>query len=185
MKTTFRKIKDCKPCGDGWDQLISYHNPPFLDEEISIEGIIKSNGLDDAIWALQAIDDTEALTLLSIEAAEFVLPVYEKHFPGDMRIRDCIDACKKYIRGEISVKELIEKRDDAVDAANDAYDADYYDADAYDAACATRATADAIRAVHATYIAHATVTCAVAAARAAADNSDRGREAIKNILLKY
>jgi hypothetical protein len=109
MKTTFRKIKDCKPCENGWEKLISYYKPSSLDEEISIKEIIKSNGLDDAIWALRAVDDTEALTLLSIDLAESVLHIYEKRFPGDMRVCDCIDACKKYIRGEISVKELIEK----------------------------------------------------------------------------
>jgi hypothetical protein len=183
MKTAFRKIKNCKPCESGWEQLISYHKPSSLDEEISIEEIIKSNGLYDAIWALRAVDDTEALTLFFIDLAESVLHIYEKRFPGDTRVRDCIDACKKYIKGEISVKELIEKKNDAAYAADDAYDADYYDTDAYDAACTTRAAADAIRAVHATYIAHAAATRATAAVRDAV--SIKGCEAIKNILLKY
>jgi hypothetical protein len=180
MKTTFQKIKDCKPCGDGWAQLISYHKPASLDEEISIEGIIKSNDLYDAIWALRAVEDTEALTLLSIDLAESVLPVYEKRFPGDMRVRDCINACKKYIRGEISGKELTEKKKGAAFAAFAANDAN----DAHAAVHAAFAAADVIRAVYATYIAHATVTC-VMFAYDAANNSDMGREIIKNILLKY
>jgi hypothetical protein len=111
MKTTFQKIKDCKPCGDVWDQLISYHKPSSFNNEISIKEIIESNGLDDAIWALRAVDDTEALTLFSIDLAKFALPVYEKYFPGDMRVRNYIDTCKKYVRGEISEKELMEKKE--------------------------------------------------------------------------
>jgi hypothetical protein len=201
MKTTFQKIKDCKPCGDGWKQLISYHKPSSLDEEISIKEIMESNGLNDAIWALRVIDNTEILISLSIDLAESVLHIYEKQFPGDTRIRDCIDACKKYIRGEISESELIEKKKGAYNA----YDAAY---DNGDDAFAARVVAFAVS--HAAYAAHVVAyaisrvaddaacaacaadntTCA-AAARAAidaalnADKSDRGREAIKDILLKY
>jgi hypothetical protein len=189
MKTTFQKIKDCKPCGDGWDQLISYHNPSSLDEEISIEEIIKSNGLNDATWALRAVDNTEALTLLSIEAAEFVLPIYEKRFPGDMRVRDCIDACKKYVRGEISRYELIEKKDSAASAAAAVHTAAYAACAAAHAAvhtaCANYVAANAIRAVRDTNTAVFAARAVARAAACAADNSGKGREAIKDILLKY
>jgi hypothetical protein len=200
MKTTFRKIKDCQPSPYSWEKLISYYNPFSLDEEISIKEIVESNGIDDAIWALWVVDDTEALISLSIDLAEAVLHVYEKHFPGDTRVRVCIDACKKYIRGEISESELIEKKKGAYNAYDVAYDNGVSD-DAFDAAArvavqAARAAdaniAFAARAANANiaFTAHAAID-ATRAARAAceaasnADKSDRGRETIKNILLKY
>jgi hypothetical protein len=178
MKTTFQKIKDCQPSPYSWEQLISYYKPFSLDEEISIKEIIKSNGLDDAIWALRAVDDTETLTLLSIDLAESVLHIYEKRFPGDMRVRDCIDACKKYVKGEILEKELIEKKKGAYNAYDTAYD----NGDSDDA-FAARVVAYAVSRV--------ADDAAIAAVRATidaafnADKSDRGREAVKNILLKY
>jgi hypothetical protein len=168
--------------------LISYHNPSSLDKEISIKEIVESNGLNDAIWALRAVDNAEALTLLSIEAAEFVLPVYEKRFPGDMRVRDCIDACKKYVREEISRYELIEKKNSAAAAVHAACVAASAAAHAaVHAACVNYVATSAIRAVRdintAVFAARA-VARAVAVA-VVANNSGKGREAIKNILLKY
>ena len=190
MKTTFQKIRDNQPNPYSWWKLMSHHNPSSLNEEISIKGIIESNGLDDAIWALRTVEDTEALISLSIDVVESVLHVYEKCFSGDLRARDCIDACKKYIRMETSGCELIEKRNSAA-ASNIAFAA-YAASVAYIAFAAqtARAAAQTARAAADANIAFAAAYTARAARAAAqtvyaAYNSDIGWEAIKDILLKY
>jgi hypothetical protein len=43
---------------------------------------------------------------LCLKMLRIVLPIYEDRFPGDNRVRVCLDAVEKFIKGEIS-KELL------------------------------------------------------------------------------
>ena len=72
MQTTFRKIKESYPCKDGWGKLIKYYTPKNLDEIITIKEIIKSNGIQDAIWALRCVGDKKKVLLFSADVAESV-----------------------------------------------------------------------------------------------------------------
>ena len=83
--------------------------------------------------------------------AEQVLDIYEKEYPDDRRVRECLEGIRKYQRGEISKEDLaILIRADA-DAADNAADAAVY--------AAADAAADA-----AVYAADAAVYAADAAA---------------------
>ena|SRR3990167_5097159 len=80
---------------------------------------------------------------LAIHCAEFVIPIYEKEYPNDSRVRDCVQAVKDFELGKINRDELLEKHAaDAADAADAAYTAAAYTA-AADAAYAAYAYAAA------------------------------------------
>ena len=95
MKTTFEAIREQKPCKDGWKKLISYYQPKDLFEEITIEEIIKSNGINDALWALRACKINEVIYFVG-KCAEGVLPIFEKVFPDDDRPRKAVEICYEY-----------------------------------------------------------------------------------------
>ena len=57
MKTTLNKVREHSPCADGWEKLLSYPGKTKADdEEISILTILDSNGLQDALWCLRAVE---------------------------------------------------------------------------------------------------------------------------------
>ena len=47
------------------------------------------------------------------ECARLALPIFEKRYPDDKRVRECIEACEGYARGEVSDSELRRARIDA------------------------------------------------------------------------
>ena len=87
-------------------------------------------------WLLDHADvDERAKVGCLADVAALVLPIYEKRYPDDSRVRDCIEVCRKYARGEASDADLRKARDAAAAAAA-AYAAAYADAYAYAAAAA-------------------------------------------------
>jgi hypothetical protein len=106
MKTTFQKIRDNNPCGDGWRKLICYYKPESFNEEVTIEEIVKSNGIKDAIWALRAVDDKKKIVMFSIAVAKTCLSNFEKYFPNDNRVRKCLEITEKYINDECTLEDL-------------------------------------------------------------------------------
>jgi Trp operon repressor len=57
MKTTLNKIKEHNPCEDGWKKLLTFLNKTEADdEELSLLTILQSNGFNDALWALSAVE---------------------------------------------------------------------------------------------------------------------------------
>jgi len=60
MRTTLKKIRAHGPCKDGWEQLLKHLGKTKADDEpLSILTILDSNGLDDALWCLRAVDGHE------------------------------------------------------------------------------------------------------------------------------
>lgn len=56
--TTLNCIHQCGPCCEGWEQLLKHLGKKKADDEpLSLLTILKSNGLNDAIRTLRAIDD--------------------------------------------------------------------------------------------------------------------------------
>jgi hypothetical protein len=97
---------------------------------------------------------------MALMCAKVVLPVYEKEFPNDSRVMECIHATELFLNGEITLEQLREKRA-AADAAYDAANADAAAHAAYAAYAANAAAADAY--------AYAYANAANAANAAAAD----------------
>ena len=144
--------------------------------------------VDDVLWIAFTVahkrkDDElrRRLRHCLADIAERVLPIYERHAPGDARVRDCIAAVRRFAQGEIGREELAAARAAASDAAWGARAA------ASDAAWGARAAAsdaawaaasDAARGARA-----AARGAAWAAARAAA--SDAEVEAQKAIICRW
>ena len=48
----------------------------------------------------------EEIVLVECDCAELVLPIYEKQYPNDSRIRDCIETTRQWAKGEATEAEL-------------------------------------------------------------------------------
>ena len=125
MQTTLNKIKEHSPCVDGWEKLLNYLGKTQSDNEVlELRTILKSNGLDDTIWALRAVDDKDKqIRLFAADCAELALPIYEKQYPNDNRQRLAIQAARDYANGFITNEKLYSARAAAIDSARAGSDA--------------------------------------------------------------
>ena len=156
ITTTLDKIREHRPCADGWEKLLSHLGKTKADDEpLALETILDSNGLNDALWCVRACPEHNRLWRLL--AVWFVRQV--DHLMTDTRSVDSLDTAERYANGQATPKELSAARD-AAWAARAAYAA------ARDAAWAAYAAAyaDAYAAAYA-----ATEAAAYAAAGDAAD----------------
>jgi len=150
LTTTLNEIKGYSPCADGWTKLLRSLGKTKADNaSLDIIYILKSNGIEDAIWCLRCFNYKDYCLFLA-DVAESVLPLFEAKRTDDQRPRDTIEIIRAYKRGEVTKEQLIAVADAAAAAA--------YAADA-DAAAAY-ATDTAVHA-YATTTAHAAVRAAV------------------------
>lgn len=109
--TTLKRIRECTPCCEGWEQLLKHLGKAKADDEpLSLLTILKSNGLDDAIWSLRAIDDCQEIRLFAVRCVRQV-----QHLLTDSRSLNALDVAERYAIGEATKKELDAAR--AADAA--------------------------------------------------------------------
>ncbi len=106
--------------------------------------------VDDVLWIALAVaskrGDAELLRRLRhcmADIAAEALPIYEKHAPGDMRVRDCIAAARKFAQGEIGLADMAAARYAASAAARAAASDAAWDAAWDDARAAASAAARA------------------------------------------
>ena len=114
MKTTLNKIRAKSPCKDGWEQLLKHLRKTKSDDEpLSLLTILDSNGLDDALWCMRAIDGRDKeIRLYAVWCARQV-----QHLIQDTRSLAALDVAERYADGEATVEELDAARDAAPDAA--------------------------------------------------------------------
>ena len=118
MQTTLNKIKQHNPCTEGWAKLLSYLNKTEADDEpLELTTILESNGIEDALWALRAVDGKDReIRLMACDFAESVV-----HLANDERCNKAIEVIRRYANGEEATKEeLAAARDAAWAAARDA-----------------------------------------------------------------
>jgi Immunity protein Imm5 len=178
MQTTLNKIKHHSPCKKSWGKLLNHLGKTQSDDEVlQLRTILESNGLDDTIWAMRAVQGKDKeIRLFAADCAELVLNIYERDYPDDNRPRLAIHAARDYANGLITREELTASSDAARDAARASSDA------AWNAAWAASAAAwDAAR--DAARAASDAAWDAAWAASAAAWNAASAE--IKQILLKY
>jgi len=74
LETTLNKIRKHSPCSDGWEKLIKNLGKTKADDDpLDLLTILDSNGLEDALWCLRAVDGhDDAIRKL---ACEFALSV--------------------------------------------------------------------------------------------------------------
>ena len=138
MKTTLNKIRAHSPCKDGWEKLLKSLNKTGPDDEpLDLLTILDSNGLDDTLWCLRAVEGHEKeIRLYAVWCARQV-----QHLMKDDRSIEALDIAENYANGLASEKELAASRD----AANAAWAAAWSAANAARAAtwAATSAAASA------------------------------------------
>lgn len=80
------------------------------NKEINLLTILDSNGVKDMLLCLSATiqDSRDVASQLAIEFAEQALPIFEERHPSDDRPSKCIQAARKFKKGEIEVDELVE-----------------------------------------------------------------------------
>ena len=152
MKTSLNKIREHSPCAAGWGKLLKRLGKTQADdEELSLLTILESNGLDDALWCIRAVDNCNRdARLYAVWCARQV-----QHFMTDQRSLDALDVAERYANGQATDRELAA-------ACASAWDAAAWDA-ARDAACAS--ARDAARAAAAWAAARDAWDAAWAAAR--------------------
>lgn len=113
MHTTLNKIRDHCPCRDGWAKLLRHLGKTEADDEpLSLLTVLDSNGLDDALWCLRAVDGFEKeMRLFAVACARDV-----QHLMTDPRSLRALDVAEEYAHGRASREEL----DAAWNAASDA-----------------------------------------------------------------
>ena len=122
MKTTLQKILKHAPCEDGWEKLLQNLDKTEADNEpLSLLTILESNGLDDALWALRAIDGYDReMRLFACWCACQSLHFFEVAYPDDMRPRQAIESAALFAEGMITAAARAAARDASRAAARDA-----------------------------------------------------------------
>jgi hypothetical protein len=157
--TTLKAIKEYDPCSEGLKKLLKHLGKTKCDEEpLPLVEILKSNGLDDALWCLRSVDH-KSVRLYAVACAREV-----QHLMTDARSLKALDVAEAYANGKATEEEMEQARSAACDAAADAAKEAYYAAAdaakeayyaAYDAAYAAYYAAKVANAANATYATNA------------------------------
>jgi hypothetical protein len=117
MNTTLNKIREHLPCTGGWEKLLRTLGKTKADNEpLSLITILDSNGLDDALWCLRAVDGYEKeMRLYAVWCARQV-----QHLMKDKRSLDALDVAERFANGYATLVELDAAWSSARDAAEDA-----------------------------------------------------------------
>lgn len=82
-------------------------------EPIPIISILESNGLDDALWALQCVEDADRdLRMFAVWCARQI-----EHLMTDRRSINALDVAERFANGKATEEDLSAARDAAEDAA--------------------------------------------------------------------
>ena len=117
LTTTLNKIREHKPCIDGWKKLLKYLGKTEADDEpLPFSIILDSNGLDDALWCCRTTQEYDRQwRLFAVWCARQV-----QHLMTDKRSLDALDVAERYANGQATDNELAAARDAAGAAARDA-----------------------------------------------------------------
>jgi hypothetical protein len=112
--TTLNKIRAHGPCTNGWAKLLRHLGKTQADDEpLALATILDSNGLDDALWCLRAVDSHQReMRLYAVWCARQV-----QHLMTDPRSLAALDVAERYANGEATDAELAAARDAASAAA--------------------------------------------------------------------
>jgi hypothetical protein len=109
LTTTLRLLRNAHACTSRYTFLREALGPKYGDDKpINLLAILKTNGLDDALWALQATAQNCDMVarLMAADFAARVLPIWAKKYPKVDRPAKAIKAAKDFARGKITREEL-------------------------------------------------------------------------------
>jgi len=114
--TTLNKIRAHGPCANGWAKLLRHLGKTQADDEpLALATILDSNGLDDALWCLRAVNGHEReMRLYAVWCARQV-----QHLMTDPRSLAALDVAERHANGEATDEELAAAWDAAWGAATD------------------------------------------------------------------
>ena len=125
--TTLNIIRAALPCEEGWTKLLRGLSKTSADDEpLPLLTILDINGLDDALWCIDADPALDRIKRhYQAWCAEQVLHLFEAERPGDIRVRDQIamlrnDDATPEQRGAARAAARAAAQDAARDAAQDA-----------------------------------------------------------------
>jgi len=121
-KITLKDIKKLNPCRSGYENLVKYY-PDFnmtMVEFLQLEHIPHNN----KEWLIRKMVNVNILKWWSLECAKSVAHIYNKKYPNDNRVNECLKANKDFLLGLISLDELLIKRRAATAASSTSYDVD-------------------------------------------------------------
>ena len=115
LTTTFRKLRTAGACESRYKFLRTALKGVKDDDPIDLLTILETNGLDDALWALQATEQNcdQIARLMAADFAEQVIPAVWQKYSQDKRPELAIKAARDFAHGRITR----EKRDAAGAAA--------------------------------------------------------------------
>ena len=164
MFTTLNKIRAFKPCEDGWKKLLKHLSKTKADDEqLSIITILDSNGMNDALWCLRAVEGHDReIRRYAVWCARQV-----QHLMTDPMSIAALDVAERYACGHATEDDLRKARDAAEAAVFAAWAAG--DAAWAAAWAAARAAAEDAERASARDAAEGAVWASAGAARAAED----------------
>jgi hypothetical protein len=117
VKTTLNKIREQSPCAGGWANLLGHLGKTKADDEpLSIVTVLDSNGLDDALWCMRAVEGHDReIRLFAVWCARQV-----QHLMTDPRSIAALDVAERFVNCEATKTELDAAKDAAWAAAKDA-----------------------------------------------------------------
>ena len=103
MKTTLNKIRAHSPCTDGWEKLLKNLGKTKADDSpLALTAILESNGIDDALWCLRAVDGHEReMRLFAVDCARSV-----QQLMTDKLSLDALDVAERFANGLATQTEL-------------------------------------------------------------------------------
>lgn len=119
--TTLNRIRAHSPCVPGWEMLLRHTGKTKADDEpLAMLTVLKSNGLDDALWCLRA--EPQHAAIWRLYAARCARRV--QHLMNDRRSVAALDVVERRAMGQATDRELAAAwaaaRDAARTAARDA-----------------------------------------------------------------
>lgn len=118
MNTTLNELRKHHPCSYGWGKLLAYLGKTEADDEpLSLMTILKSNGLEDTLWALRSVKGHEPeLRLFAVWCARQV-----QHLMDDPRSVEAVGVSERFARGLVTEEVLADARKAALGAWKDAW----------------------------------------------------------------
>jgi len=112
--TSLNKIRECAPCKREWKKLLAHLGKTKADDEpLPFSVIVKSNGLDDALWACRTTPEYDhEWRLFAIWCARQI-----QHLIIDHQSVHALDVAERNANGQATDKELHTAQNAARNAA--------------------------------------------------------------------
>src|ERR1019366_4001997 len=112
LTTTFKQLKAAGACTEGYKKLatsLGGITKYGAETPISLIQILDSNGVEDCLWSLRAVDHPDRDKIaryIACDCAESVLWIYEKYNATDKRPHKAIRIARLFANSEATEQEL-------------------------------------------------------------------------------